>query len=120
MLVDIHARQKRRVPKYELQTFYGQLQHIFVVKFSDACADLGLDEPTTVILAAIRNCLLEPNDARLQRLDVHFYSKTGALNLVDIVSIQSLVGRIKDGQRWAIIDRSGALARAAYDGDEEA
>lgn len=119
MLVDIHARRKRQAPKFVLQTFYGQLQHIFVVKFRDACRDLGLTEPTTIILAAIRNCVLEPDEPALQGLDIHFYSKTGSLDIVDILNVQSLVGRVKDGQRWAIIDRSGSLARAVFNEEQD-
>ncbi|KAJ7474677.1 hypothetical protein B0H11DRAFT_1728327, partial [Mycena galericulata] len=46
-------------------------------------------------------------------LDVHFYSRAGALDIIDITTVQALVGRVKDvSNSWAIIDRSGVLARA--------
>ncbi|KAJ7841816.1 hypothetical protein B0H14DRAFT_3457258 [Mycena olivaceomarginata] len=55
-----------------------------------------------------------------KRLDVHFYSRAGAFDIIDITTVQALVGRVKDvSNSWAIIDRSGVLARAqwANDGD---
>ena len=42
----------------------------------------------------------------------------GKLDIVDITSVQALVGRVKTqvaGGQWAVIDQSGALARAVYD-----
>ena len=116
MLIDKFARQARRQPEYELRTFYGQLQHIYVVQFKEPCPALGLNEPSTVFLAAIRTCILDDPDAQLQGLDIHFYSAEGSLHVVDVTSLQCLVGRIKDRGRWAIIDRSGSLARASYTG----
>jgi hypothetical protein len=120
MLVDRFARQKRRKPKFELQTFFGQLQHLFVINFSAATGhELNLDgDDMTVILAAIRTCDID-NDAGPADLDIHYYSRTAALHFVDVTNIQCLVGRVKDGSRWAIIDRSGSLARAVYMGEDE-
>jgi hypothetical protein len=42
--------------------------------------------------------------------------------VVDITSVQAIVGRVKvqvGGGGWAIIDRSGALARATYEEEAE-
>ncbi|KAH6909680.1 hypothetical protein BKA70DRAFT_1474827 [Coprinopsis sp. MPI-PUGE-AT-0042] len=122
MYVDRHANQRRRKPEYELKTCYGQLEHIFCVTFHDTAASttLGL-KGDTVILAAIRGCVL--TNKTIPGLDVHFYANLGALEVVDITTIQALVGRVPDGSHgWAIIDRSGNLARAigAEDEDEEA
>src|SRR5271170_1368480 len=119
MLVDRYANQARRRPEYELRTFYGQLQHIYVIQFKEACTDLGLSDPSTIFLAAIKTCHLDDPDPQLQGLDIKFYSSEGAVHIIDITSIQCLIGRIRDRDRWAIIDRSGSLARALYleDGD---
>jgi len=100
----------------ELRTFYGQLQHIIVLRL-DPSDVLGLLEPTSVILAAIRNCTLEPNDAQSDTLDIHYYTQNGRLEAVDITCVQCAVGRVKDRGRWAIIDRSGSLARALFVGE---
>ncbi|KAJ7206884.1 hypothetical protein GGX14DRAFT_535429 [Mycena pura] len=120
MLVDLNARYKNRPEKFELQTFYGQLTHIYWVNFPDPGAVLDDDEPATYILAAIRNCVLKADDPELAGLDVHFIARTGTLDLIDITSVQSLVGRVQDiSSDWAIIDRSGALARGEWKGEDE-
>ncbi|KAJ7745839.1 hypothetical protein DFH07DRAFT_869646 [Mycena maculata] len=121
ILVDKYARFKRRAPEYELKTFYGQLTHIYRVYFPAACVLLKIKEPTTYIFAAIRDCVLEPDDPQLLGLDIHFYSRTGQLSVVDMTSVQSLVGRVPTGTNpeWAVIDRSGSLARAQWLGKED-
>jgi hypothetical protein len=114
MLVDKHARKPSRRPHYELRTFYGQLQHIYVVRFLESCRDLGFHNPISVILAVIRTCVIDNTDPQLLGLDIRFTSNEGALDVVDITNLQCLVGRIRDRDKWAIIDRSGNLARALY------
>ena len=119
MYVDKFARQRNRNPEYTLQTFYGQLQHLFVIQFESACPRLELNAPTTVILAAIRTCVIEDSNTLLVRaLDIHDYTKEGALHVVDVTSVQCLVGRVKDETQWSILDRSGGLARAISADDE--
>ncbi|KAJ6479116.1 hypothetical protein C8R45DRAFT_833107 [Mycena sanguinolenta] len=119
MLVDKNTRRAKVAPDFELQTFYGQLQHIYRVHFPDAVPELDIDGPTTYILAAIRVCTLRADDPQLRDLDIHFYSHMGALDLIDITTVQSLVGRIGlENSEWAIVDRSGSLARAVWAGDE--
>ncbi|KAF8160546.1 hypothetical protein K438DRAFT_1619176, partial [Mycena galopus ATCC 62051] len=66
---------------------------------------------------AIRNCVLDKDDPKLEPLDIHFYSRLGALEVIDVTSVQFLVGRVKDSREWAIIDRSGSLARAIWTAD---
>ena len=89
------------------QDFYGQLQNIFVVKLPKA-PELKLQEDTTLILAAVRKCEITlKND-----LDMHYYQNDGPVEVVDISSIQCLVGRFKttDKRNWVVIDRSGSLS----------
>jgi hypothetical protein len=114
MLVDKYARQARRRPEYELQTFFGQLQHIYLIQFPTACRDLRIDQASTIILASIRTCILNDSVPQLEHLGIKHYSAEGAVHVIDITSLQCLVGRIRDRNRWAIIDRSGSLARALY------
>jgi len=116
MLVDIFARQKSRPPQFKLETFFGQLQHLFCVRFVE-CPDLDIHSETTILLAAIRTCVITKN-VLLEGLDMHDYSRIGSLHFVDIMNIQCLVGRIVDRDQWTILDRSGSLARATYIGDE--
>ena len=102
-----------------LQTFYGQLQHIFTICFNTVCRKLDLDAPITIILAAIRTCVLDDDESALNGLDIHHYSKDSALHFLDIKNVQCLVGRVKDGNQWAIIDRSGTLAHTLYENDDD-
>nr|GAT47398.1 predicted protein [Mycena chlorophos] len=108
--VDANARSRNAPVRNELKTFFGQLQHIFSLTLA-ASDELGLEEETTFFLAAVRPCLVErshPNG-----LDIHYYSKYEPAAVVDITTIQCLVGRARtlDGRMWAIFDRSGELAR---------
>jgi len=45
---------------------------------------------------------------------VLYYLRTGSLHPIDIKSIQCMVSRIKDRERWGLIDRSGPLAHAVF------
>ncbi|KAJ7480049.1 hypothetical protein B0H11DRAFT_1725244 [Mycena galericulata] len=119
MLVDKFAQRRNTLAQYELRTFYGQLTHIYRVHFPAACPALEIDQPTTYILAAIRVCVMVPDERQLHGIDIHFYARRGALDVIDITSVQSLVGRVQDASGdWAIIDRSGGLARALWAGDQ--
>ncbi|GLB44025.1 hypothetical protein LshimejAT787_1502090 [Lyophyllum shimeji] len=94
MYVDRNAAYRRMKPVFELLTFYGQLQHIFVVRLDAPEARQAPQLPRgqdTVIFAAIRTCVLD-DDMQLRDLDldIHFYSKMGALHVVDITSIATL------------------------------
>ncbi|KAG6806039.1 hypothetical protein H0H92_012948, partial [Tricholoma furcatifolium] len=126
MLVDKFARRARQRPQYELKTFYGQLQHIYLIRFPQALStQLKINPPseTTILLAGIRSCKLDklPSTA-FTPLDIHFYSSFGSFDVVDIMTVQALVGRVRpslDSHQWAIIDRSGSLARALWNEDED-
>ncbi|KAH7918422.1 hypothetical protein BV22DRAFT_1024605 [Leucogyrophana mollusca] len=115
-LVDKHARQHNALPLFEKQTFYGCLQHIYVVEVP-ANPALRIDSPETVFLAAILSCQLDTSPSRLNSLDIHLYSNIGSTpDIVDIVCVQCLVGQvpIDGGQSWAIINQSGGLACAVF------
>jgi hypothetical protein len=73
-------------------------------------ASLKLHKPVTVFLAAIKRCEIEAFNS----LGVKHYSKLGPLEIVDMACVQCVVGRIRAGQRWAIIDRSGSLPLFVY------
>ncbi|KAJ7029445.1 hypothetical protein C8F04DRAFT_962791 [Mycena alexandri] len=112
LLVDANTRRARLAPRYTLETFFGQLQHIFVVKLPPA-AELELTEETTIFLAAVTECKFTARNS----LDMHYYRLEGPLQIVDIKSVQCLVGRVKttDQKNWVVIDRSGSLARPFVD-----
>ncbi|KAJ7192610.1 hypothetical protein B0H12DRAFT_1002089, partial [Mycena haematopus] len=106
ILVDRNARHRNLPENFGLDTFYGQLTHIYRVHLPAACPSLQTKKPTTYILAAIRSCILQAADKEMEGLDIHFYSSQGSLDVVDITTVQSLVGRVRHGKMWAIVDRS--------------
>ena len=61
---------------------------------------LNLDEPTTVIVALIREV-----KATL-RNGIYYYKNFGIDEVVDLNALQCVVGRIRDRDEWAVIDRS--------------
>lgn len=115
MLVDQNTRYSKRPVVLEPRVFFGQLQHIFVVKL-DESPQLGLTEKTTLILAAIRVCA----DPQLRDENkVYYYSREGHLEIVDMACVQCLVGRVKDGNEWAIVDRSEGCTRPEFVVDDD-
>jgi hypothetical protein len=120
MLVDKFARKKRHQPEYMLETFYGRLEHIFLIKLHPL-NNICFSSNEEVIFAAIRSCKLDTTPAELGKLDIHLYTHDGSLDFIDITSIQALVGRIpcpQAGSKWAIVDRSGTLARAIFNNED--
>jgi hypothetical protein len=121
MLVDKFTHVRRRKPVFEPKTFYGQLEHIYVIQLtpSSSVTQVNSDLQMPIFLAAIRNCKIrEQGPTDLEGLDIHLYSTMGGLDVVDITSIQALVGRVRytvDGGGWAVIDQSGSLAQAEWD-----
>lgn len=116
MLVDVNARHHRRSVVLEPRVFYGQLQQIFVIRLRPS-RELKLDHDTTLILAAIRSCA-DANPKGTNEV-IPYYSQEGVLEIVDMSCVQCVVGRIKDGNEWAIIDRSHAAARPVFIDDSE-
>ena len=106
-MVDIHSRNHHVEAEFVSNTFYGQLQHIIVLKIPDS----AYTSAETLLLGVIQACVIEKHD---YDLDIHYYSRMGATEVVDIRTIQCAVGRIWDRNQWAIFDRSGDLARALY------
>jgi hypothetical protein len=62
MLVDVYANKPQLTPEFVLKTFFGQLQHIFVVHIPVTPA-LGLEQPTTLFLVGIFTCHLEAQNS---------------------------------------------------------
>lgn len=120
MLVDIHANNARVPSQWQKQPFFGQLQHILKVQLP-ACPSLNRSDPTlkdtsVILLAGIRTCSLEEHDDL--GLNFRFYSVTGGFEVVDMNSVQCLIGRVQDRGRYAIVDRTSSQNEAEYDDRE--
>ena len=114
MYVDKHANMRHREPELVRQSFYGQLKHIFVVPIQPATT-LGLSSQQTLILAGIYRCQIDSTNSR----GMLYYSKMGRYEVVDITTIQCLIGRVSPREsQWAIIDRTVNLNWSYYLPDE--
>ena len=110
-LVDKNQDYRNFPVNLELKTFFGQLLNIVVIPIPKS-RELQTTEPETLCLAVIRQVHLLSDSHPV--LSVPSYSQTGALDPVDVKSIQCVVGRVKDGRKWALVDRSGPLAHAVF------
>jgi len=82
-----------------LQNFFGQLNRILLIELPSA-QRLNLDEPTTVIVALIREV------KTTLRNSIYYFKNFGVEEVVDLNTLQCVVGRVWDRDEWAIIDRS--------------
>ena len=64
---------------------------------------LKLANPTTVILAVIQTVKATLGN------NIYYYTEFGVYEVVDLTTMQSVVGRIHDRGKWAIVDRSDIL-----------
>ncbi|PBK74583.1 hypothetical protein ARMSODRAFT_878424 [Armillaria solidipes] len=113
MYVDKFTSQRRHAEELELQTFYGQLEHIIYIHFpASAHQDLHIltDADACIILAVICNTVVDESQQELLQLDIHFSLHEGKLDVIDITSMQCLIGRVFNGDHCALIDHSGSLA----------
>ena len=97
------ACQKRRTPEFELQNFFGQLQHILVLELPSTL-QLNLAMPTMIILALIKNVKATLTD------NIYYYKGPCVGEVVNLTMVQCIVGRIWDRDEWGIIDRSNNVA----------
>lgn len=88
---------------------YGQVETFFSVLLP-AVAELELDKPFKVVVAAIRKV----KTSLKTPLSIPYYNEMGGMEIVDISVIKCLVGRIEDRGEWAIVDRTAGLAQADF------
>lgn len=76
---------------------------------------LHIENSEIIFFAAIQTCANpEPHP---NGLDLHYYSKMGHVEIVDMTCVQCVVGRIQDPDTtngWVLMDRSGNQARAVF------
>ena len=99
----------RKTPDFEEQDFFGQLSRILILE-SPTAPKLCLTEPTTVIVVVIREVKAKLMDG------IYYYEEFGVDKVVDLETIQCVVGRLKDRGKWALIDwrlRSDSMANNA-------
>ncbi|EKM79778.1 hypothetical protein AGABI1DRAFT_91151 [Agaricus bisporus var. burnettii JB137-S8] len=98
-MVDKYARYQNRRSEYVKRTFFGQAKRVLVLDLPTT-PQLGLSSPSTVIYLVV-----EALKIRVEN-NLIYYSETGPIELVDLDTVQCLVGRVWDRNRWGIVDRS--------------
>jgi hypothetical protein len=98
-------------PVFKATKYFGQLISIFVVEFPPGIIPSITQSKTHVLT------IVGTRDTKTETpLEIPYYTEPKAANVraVDMTTLMCLVGRIKDQGRWAIVDRSGDLARAEF------
>lgn len=72
--------------------------------------DASLHSETTYILAAVNRCVISARNS----MDMPIYDRLGRTEVVDITSVQCLIGRVPVGSQWAIIDRTGEVQQSVH------
>ena len=80
--------------------FFGELQRVVALNVPRS-SDLHLSESETIVLALVKTCDAEKGEDGLWR-----YTRFRNRELVDLTAIKSLVGRVRVGEKWVIIDRN--------------
>lgn len=62
------------------------------------------------IFAVIRSAKVDKPDS----FGTVYYGAMGETEVVDLNTVQCVIGRIHDGRRWGIVDRSGGLAQLGH------
>lgn len=98
---------------FKATEYFGQLKSILAIEIPPGIIS-PIIQPKTLILAIIgtRDTTTETP------LKIPYYTepKSATVSTVDMATLMCLVGRIEDRGRWAIVDRSGELARAEFVG----
>lgn len=103
LYVDRHAHRKRITPEFEEKTFFGQLNRVLILELQ-AAQQLDLAKPMTIILALIQEVKATLRDG------IYTYKEFSAEEVVDLKTVQCVVGRVKDRGMWSIVDRSDNVA----------
>ncbi|KAI0055125.1 hypothetical protein BV25DRAFT_1770760, partial [Artomyces pyxidatus] len=102
-LIDRHERRQNHPEELVAKDFYGQLRLIIVIPIP-ASGDLRQPRPETIALAVIR-----PAKAKVKTGAAEPLSIPGPIDVVDLQSLQCVVGRVRHDHEWALVDRSEPL-----------
>ena len=102
-------------PITQRQIFYGCLEYIIVCKLADDDF-FGPLKGQTRLLALVTPCSTNGMDVTQS---MTMYSHTTAATIVDLQSIEAVVGRIATRKQWGIIDRTDGLAHTIFIDDDD-
>jgi hypothetical protein len=105
-LVDLDADRPDAPERLERQSQYGQVQHVFALRIPPRTKKINPSKHERILLLTL---ILEAPVIRDDGLEYEvawYEGKLGSGEVVDITTIQCVIGRAQDGRRWWIIDRS--------------
>ncbi|XP_006462021.1 hypothetical protein AGABI2DRAFT_143727 [Agaricus bisporus var. bisporus H97] len=96
-----------KMPELIPHVFFGQLKHLLVLEVP-SIPQLLQDLPTKIIFAVVQSI------RSFQENNVNYYTNLGPIKIVDLSAIECVVGRVKDGNHWGVVDRSN-VAENVFD-----
>ena len=108
---DIHEKKPNVPSVFKGTEYFGQLISILVIELPPGTIPSVTRSETRVL------AIIGMRDTKTEtRLRIPYYTKPKEANIcaVDMTTLMCLVGRVRDGRRWAIVDRSGDMARAEF------
>ena len=105
LAIDRYAHQRYWTPEFELQDFFGQILHFIVINIPPS-PEHNI-EAKSFIYAAIREVRI--SEPATDHCRINYYQDLGPTVSVDLNQVKCVVGRIRDRDKWAIIDQSGSL-----------
>jgi len=107
----MYENMRNREPMFKGTEYFGQLKTILVIELPPGIVPF-ITQPEMVVLAVI-----SPRETTIETpLGIPYYTEPtkATPRAVDMNTLMCLVGRVEDRGRWAIIDRSGDMARAEF------
>lgn len=107
MLKDRHFHRRNRAPAgVDVEAdYYGQLQSLFVVEIPP-CAALRITTPETLALTAVLP--IRPTGQNGAEQVVCHANTFDPLEVIDIQSLQCLVGGVVDPNKWIFVEQLGS------------
>ncbi|KAF8760215.1 Transposase family tnp2 [Rhizoctonia solani] len=107
LMVDQDANDINAAPRFEEESQYGELQHIFVLTIPPSTRNINphRTKKRHLLLAQLYEVPVEIDETDEYKV-IWYKGKLGSGEVVDVQTIQCSVGRIKDGNVWWIVDRS--------------
>ena len=111
-MIDEYEDDPGRPPRDKQIICYGQVQsYVYVTLQAEQHLNTKCD--STAILALVTLCKTNGKDASLEPV---WYQEMAQVRAFDIATIDCVVGRIKVGNHWGIIDQSFGSEHAVMHG----
>ena len=106
-MVDQDAELPEAAERFERESQFGQLEFVFTLRIgpNNPPINRSKTKTRTLLLAHILEAPVRTDDDHDYTV-LWYEGKLGSGEVVDVRTIQCVVGRIQEGRRWWIIDRA--------------